>query len=461
MGQTSRHESNVAAAFPFRPVDDRERIVAIDVLRGFALLGILVMNIPWFAWPGEAFFNPTLAGGFDGANYGVWLTGEMLFNMKMMTIFSMLFGAGMLVMTDRATHAGRSAAAIYYRRLGWLLLIGLLHAYLLWSGDILYTYALCGLLLYPMRKMRPVTLIVLGSIVVLIGVAIMAAQGAFFAVARDGATAAREALAAGKQPTDFQQSMLQAWDGVKQEFVPDETMREAQARAYLGTYAELFVHRAFENIFVCQTLLFATMFFWRAFGPMLIGMGLMKLGVISDRRSVRFYAMLMVIGYGVGLPIVWVGAQRMLKHGFDFVAIFQADWAFNSMGSIIVALGHIGLVMLVCKLGLMKWLTSALAAVGRMALTNYLMHSLICSIIFFGWGFGQWGSLSRVQAILVVVVIWVVQLLISPWCLRRFQFGPMEWLWRSLTYWKLQPMRRLAALRSGDASASPSSGAAL
>jgi uncharacterized protein len=365
----------------------------------------------------------------------------MLFNMKMMTIFSMLFGAGMLVMTDRAAHAGRSAAALYYRRLGWLLLFGLLHAYLLWSGDILYTYALSGLLLYPMRRFRPVTLIVMGSIVILIGVAILMAQGAFFEVARNGAIAANEAIAAGKQPTDFQQGMLQAWNGMKQGFIPDEAVREAQEAAYLGSYGDLFVHRAFENI-MFQTMLFATMFFWRAFGPMLIGMGLMKLGVISGRRSVRFYAVVMVLGYAVGLPIVWIGAQRMIAHGFDFVAIFKVDWAFNSVGSIIVAMGHIGLVMLACKLGVAKWLTGALAAVGRMALTNYLTHSLVCSIIFFGWGFGYWNSLTRVGAMAIVGVIWLMQLIISPLWLKGFEFGPMEWLWRTLTYRKLQPMLR-------------------
>src|SRR5262245_58730077 len=134
------------------PVPPSERIASVDVLRGFALLGILAMNIVGFAWPFSAYENPTLGGGFAGADRTVWLICELVFSEKMMTIFSMLFGAGLILMTDRADARGRSLIGLYYRRCLWLLLIGMAHAYLLWPGDILVAYALCGMILFPFRR---------------------------------------------------------------------------------------------------------------------------------------------------------------------------------------------------------------------------------------------------------------------------------------------------------------------
>ncbi|MCI0630035.1 MAG: DUF418 domain-containing protein [Phycisphaerales bacterium] len=415
--------------------------MALDVLRGFALLGILVMNIPWFARSESAFFNPTLGGGFEGANYAVWLVSHLVFDMKMWSIFSMLFGAGMLIFTERAMAAGRRPAGLYFRRVGWLLVFGLLHAYLLWSGDILFSYAICGAVVYLFRRLRPRALIVSAGVFLAIGVAISVMEGQFFESARDAARSAEAALAEGKTPSESEQAMLEAWRELERGFAPDDEANAEEAAAYLGSYWDLFQVRAADSIFM-QTFLFPTMIFWRAMGMMLLGMALWKWKVLSGSCSTRLYLNMAAVGYVVGLPLIYWGARQIQAHEFDIVAMFKSDWVFNYVGSILVALGHIGAIMLLWRSGAVSRVLRALAPVGQMALTNYLTHSVLCSIIFYGWGFGLWGSLTRVQTAGIVVAIWVFQVIVSNVWLRHFRYGPAEWLWRSLTYLKLQPVRR-------------------
>ncbi len=163
---TANQRSAAAAGVINRrePVSERERIFTLDVLRGFAVLGILPMNIQDFSMPGAAYLNPTAYGDLHGANYWVWLLSHLLADEKFMTIFSMLFGAGIFLMTSRIEAAGQPSAALHYRRMGWLVLFGLLHAYLLWSGDILFSYGVCGLLVFLFRKWRPRTSLIVGAL---------------------------------------------------------------------------------------------------------------------------------------------------------------------------------------------------------------------------------------------------------------------------------------------------------
>ncbi len=422
------------------PVTERQRLISVDALRGFALLGILVMNIPWFAFYSFAFFNPRLDGGFEGLNFATWLGSHLIFDAKMMSIFSMLFGAGLILMVDRVERRGLSAAGVYYRRLGWLFVIGLLHAYLLWMGDILVAYSLCGLLLYPIRRWRPTKLIMLGSLLLLIGVALNMAQGHFFEFARAQSEAAAAAEAAGQEPSGLQMGMRDEWEGIISGFHPP-TKEYARMRAgYQAPYLEYVAFNAPQAL-TMQTFLFLAWALWRVLGLMMIGMALMRLGVFSAERSTAFYMKLGAVGYGVGLPIVGFGAFQSIAHDFDFIQLFQMDWTYNYIGSILVALGHVALVMLIIRSGAFRGAIHALSAVGRMALTNYLMQSLLCAAIFFGWGAGLWGTLERFEVLGVIVAIWVFQLVVSPLWLSQFRFGPVEWLWRTLTYMKLQPFR--------------------
>ncbi len=147
------------------------------------------------------------------------------------------------------------------------------------------------------------------------------------------------------------------------------------------------------------------------------------------------------IGYGIGLPLMVFDAIEMIRHGFSHEYLMHGGVFYNTYGSLVVALGHVGLLMLIVQAGALTWLTSRLAAVGRMALSNYLTHSIVCTTLFFGYGFNLFGTINRTGLAAIVLAIWIFQLVVSPIWLRYFRFGPAEWLWRSLTYWRLQPMR--------------------
>jgi uncharacterized protein len=174
---------------------------------------------------------------------------------------------------------------------------------------------------------------------------------------------------------------------------------------------------------------------------MLIGMGLMKLGVFSAQRSHRLYLWMCILGYGIGMPLMMFDASELIRHRFTMDYQIHGGAFYNMFGSLVVALGHVGLLMLIVQSGAIAWLTRRLAAVGRMALSNYLTHSLVCTTLFYGYGFGYFGSINRAGLAAIVFAIWVFQIWISPIWLEHFRFGPAEWVWRSLTYWRLQPMR--------------------
>jgi uncharacterized protein len=431
------------------PVAANERVAAVDVLRGFALLGILAMNIIAFAWPGAAYDNPTRGGGFTGFDRVIWVFNHLFFEMKMMTLFSMLFGAGLVLMSERADQRGASLRGVYYRRCLWLLVIGLIHSYFIWYGDILVLYAECGLIIYLFRSWRPRTLIPVGVVFLSVLVPIVLGFAAAFHFLEDTAKKAEAAEKAQSQPTRFQAWIYHdVWiPKVLPKIDPDAPKKkeefEKSIKIHRGGYAGIVKERAKELIFG-QTLGFIMGGFWLAGGRMLIGMGLMKLDVFSGRRSRMFYLWLMLLGYGIGLPLVGYDAYSLVRSNFDFRFELYGGIFLNFFGSVLVALGHVGALMLIYKAGLLTWLTSRLAAVGRMALTNYLTHSIVCTTLFYGYGFGLFGHINRTGLAGIVLVIWIVQLLVSPIWLERFRFGPAEWLWRSLTYWKVQPMLRRA-----------------
>ncbi len=194
---------------------------------------------------------------------------------------------------------------------------------------------------------------------------------------------------------------------------------------------------------VMMMQVFMVLFYgWRVLALMLIGMALMKTEVLSAGRSASFYRNMMLICYAIGLPLTVYSAFDLYAHEFAALYVFQAGSIPNYFGSIIVGLGHIGLVMFLIKGGIMQKLLQRFAAVGRMALSNYLMHSVLLTTVFYGYGLGLFSSISRFGQMGFVVAVIVLQLLLSPWWLARYRFGPVEWLWRSLTYWKRQPMLR-------------------
>ncbi len=430
------------------PVQLIERIGSIDVLRGVALLGILVINIEFFALPSAMYFNPSLAGGFEGLDLLTWKAGYLFFLQKMMAVFSMLFGAGLVLLYDRIEAVGGKLKGLYYRRIFWLLVIGMLHAYFLWYGDILVSYAIVGLILFLFRRRSPRALIITGVCVLMFGMAVQWGAGFAQSMLREQAYIAMEAQEAGEPLQAWQEDVLVQWAEMSAMFKPTPEELAHEIEQHRGSFAEVHSVRVAETVMM-QTQGLLMFVLWRASGLMLLGMGLMKLGVFSGKRSKRFYAILVGVGYGLGVPLVWFGMEGLIDHGFDIIYRFQVGNQLNYVGGILVALGHVGVVMLLCQREALKWLTGRLAAVGRMALTNYLVQSILCTTLFYGYGAGLFGQLSRTALLGIVVAIWILQLVYSPIWLKRYRFGPAEWVWRSLTYWRRQPMKhRSTAIRT-------------
>ncbi len=427
------------------PVPAADRFGSVDTLRGFALLGILAMNIVSFGWPEPAYDNPMRGGGFEGTDRAVWFFNHLVFEAKMMTIFSMLFGAGLVLMNERAEVKHASLRRTYYRRIFWLMVIGAIHAYLIWIGDILFMYAECGLLLYFFRNKTPRTLIILGVSLMVVVVPIVLGFGAAIDGMKRTTARVDAQVAAGQRPSQFDWWVRELWvDDLQEEFKPSPEQKlkswNHELAIYRGGYPGIVDHRAF-RVLMIQTFgfLFFGLFFVSA--RMLLGMGLMKLGVFSGQRSRSFYLWMVGLGYGIGFPLMVYDALALIRHEFKGEYMLRGGFFYNAFGSLVVALGHVGLIMLIVQGGAIPWLTRRLAAVGRMALTNYLTHSIVCTTLFYGYGFGLFGQINRTGLAAIVVAIWVFQLWISPIWLKHFRFGPAEWLWRSLTYRKPQSMR--------------------
>ncbi len=408
------------------PIADSERIDSLDVLRGVAVCGILAMNVVSMGMISAAYFNPHAAvpgpGRLTGLDYAIWLIHHLAADMKFMTIFSMLFGAGVLVFAQRLEQRGTGSAGLHYRRMAWLLLFGMLHAYLLWFGDILFTYALCGMAVYLLRKLRPRWLILIAIVLLLIPIAFNLLFAWMTTVMPSDAA---EQMKAG---------MGQSWAPTAEQIAQEESI-------YQGGWLGQMAHRL-PTAIMLQTFLFLIMTLWRISACMLIGMALLKLGFLAAKRSTATYLIVAAIGLLIGIPLVLLGVRSNNAHDWEVVHGMFVAINYNYTASLFIALTWISLIMILCRVTSLHTLTRPFAAVGKMAFTNYIAHTLICTTIFYGHGFGYYNSLTRAQLLLIVVGVWIAQLIISPIWLRYFRFGPLEWLWRSLSYWCLQPLRR-------------------
>jgi uncharacterized protein len=417
------------------------RIGSVDVLRGVAVLGILAVNIFTFGLPPMSFLRPTAAGGFAGLDRAAWWTVFLLFYYKMMPVFSMLFGAGLVMMAERFRAAGLTLRAFWYRRMLWLMAFGLLHGYLLWVGDILFLYGFCGMAVYAVRANRPRRLLIASLVLYAVSFVPVAGAGYWFEMMRDRMPAIEEKLEQRQPLTKSEEGAREQWENIRKLMDPTDDELGGIVDTYRDGYSGIVIFRA--PLYLNNTtfnLLFAS--FWPTAALMLAGMALMRWGVFSAARSRLFYLVMAVSGYGAGIPLAWRSAAGMIGHDFSFVEVFRYDLIINHLGGPLVALGHVALVMLFVRSGIMRPLRHALASTGRMALSNYLGQSLICTTFFFGYGLGCYDTLGKAGLMAVVVSIWVLQLIVSPLWLAVFRFGPAEWLWRSLTYWRRQPVLR-------------------
>jgi uncharacterized protein len=424
------------------PVPGKERLTSVDTLRGVAVLGILAMNIYAYTLPYMAYENPTVMGGFTGLDRITWWITYMFFSFKMMPIFSMLFGAGLILMHERYKSRGVSFRKFWYKRILWLMFFGVVHGYLLWVGDILFLYSVCGLFLYLFRKKTVKKLFVAASIFYIIGFLPNLAGGYYFGMIRDDILPEiKRKVEAGEEITAVELAHKKQWDETIKHFNPSQEDIDKDIDAMKGGYPGIVRYRA-PLYFAVSTYLMAFGGFWPAMGLMLSGMAFMKLGVFSATRSKRFYILLSVIGYGVGLPIAYISARMAIATDFSFVESMSMRGPLNSLAGPMVAIGHVGIVMLVFRSGMLSGLLERLKAAGRMALSNYIAQTIICTTIFYGYGLGLYASFGRAILMLFVVGVWIVELIVSPIWLGRFRFGPLEWLWRTLTYGRRQPMKK-------------------
>ena len=395
------------------------RIKSLDALRGAGVLGMLAVHIQLFAFPSLARWNPTAYGNLTGVNWCVWLATLVLADGKFITIFAMLLGVSIVMLANDDGERSPSAWRAHMRRMLVLFVLGLMHAYLLWYGDMLVPLALSGTVVFFARRLSAGKLLVLGASVF--------AVGSLLSVALTWSTAQSDP------------SALAAW---RAQWAPRPETIALEIAQYRGGWAEQMAHRV-PAALDTETSYFVTHLFWQAAGLMLIGMSFFKAGVLSAVRSRAFYVRMGVFGFGFGALLNLLGVWRSFATGWDLLDFVLVSQPLHYWGNLFVALGWTALVMLLCQRG---WPLRSLIAVGRMALSNYLLQSVICTTIFYGHGLGLFGRVDRAGQLAIVIGIWAFQLLASRAWLGYFTVGPVEWLTRWLVFG-----RRPTFLRSSPA----------
>ena len=422
----------MGAAGDFMTSISAKRIVTLDIVRGVAVMGILAMNIVAFAMIPQAYINPLAYGTESAADFASWAFSFVFIDGKMRGLFSFLFGASMLLVIQLAEKSGESPKRVTFARQFWLLLFGMIHYYLIWFGDILIAYALVGMVAWLFRNKEPQALVRWGIALVAIQLAFMAAS-AFYAHSLAATIAAGNADAA----------TLKEWQELGRDMaIPSAEQLRQEMALYLSPWSGIAEYQLTEK---------ATMplFFTFLFGPetlayMLFGMAALKSGFLTGAWDNARYRRVALTALAVAIPVYAALAGLLLRDNFTVPWIFTYSLSATVPFRTLVIVAYAALIILATRRG--GWLVERIAATGRAAFSNYLGTSILMTGLFYGWGLGWFGSLSRVELWLVVAAMWLVMLAWSkPW-LDKFAYGPLEWLWRSLSRWEIQPFRkRLAA----------------
>jgi uncharacterized protein len=414
-----------ASSAPLAPVQQTERIQIVDILRGFALFGILFVNMTIFSHPMQAIVLPTDPSLPWHDRAAVWLI-HAFGEGKFYALFSMLFGLGLTLQMGRVEGRGGRFVPLYARRLLVLLGIGLVHAFLIWMGDILIVYALLGFLLILFRKAQPRTLLI--WVVILIAIPIL-----FNAAITGLVTWASTIPEAAPQ---IEQSFAQA----EAEFAAD-LERAAQVYA-TGNFAEITAQRVRDYFSVGLTGLGVMGF--NIMAMFLLGLYFGKREIFKNLEAHRgLFLRLLVIGLALGLTgnLLFATLIMPISRVYQTWPLFLAT-AAQSIGAPLLMLAYVSAFCLLALNPVWGERLRVLAPVGQMALTNYLTQSIVCTLIFYGYGLGLFGKMGPAAGIGLTILIYLLQIPLSHWWLKHFHYGPAEWLWRSLTYLKPQPMRR-------------------
>ena len=423
-----------------QPTATAERILAMDIIRGISLFGILLMNIVGFGLY-KAYFDPTNNGGFDGWNSTVWWMNMLFFEGTMRGMFSMLFGAGIILFTAR-TIEGNQVTDLFFRRLMWMVLFGVIHCYiLLWEGEILYSYGIVGMFAFSFRHLKPKYLLIAAVFILSVSTLFSVKDYYKYSEKYTKSASANIKKSTGAVLSKEENESIENWNGiVKEEKVNPEQLK-AEINARSKGYWSIVMHKLTVNQYM-QTAFLYFINFWDTLAMMLWGMAFFKLGILTASKPNKFYIWMAFIGYGIGITINYFETTHIVNEHFSILSFYR-NYLTYQFGRIPTTCGHIALIMLFVKSGILPWLKKSLAAVGQMAFTNYITHSIICNFIFLGYGLSMYGKLQRYELYFIVIGIWIFQLIVSPIWLKHFRFGPLEWVWRSLTYWKAQPMKRV------------------
>ena len=420
-----------------------KRIDSLDALRGVAVLGIFAINILGYGLGEVAFYNPQLIGGDRWLDNALWTANQIFVEGSMRGLFTLLFGAGLVLFTDRAPYPDGPirVADLHFRRTFWLLIIGLVHSYLLLGrGDILVIYAMAGVVLFPFRILSARALLALSAaILVLLTLDAIEFELGEEAL-RERAVTLQEFRDGGGELTTAERAEISEWYAIVKGNRPLPAELAADRYDYTGDAATIFAANA---AYVNGSYGFLDTVGWLLDACMLMfaGMALYKTGLLRGAAGRATYWRLVLVGYAIGLPIrIWTLTVRWQA---DFSPDLVLWPMFASLAQVALTLGHVGAFML-----LWHWLADstvmrALAATGRMALSNYLGQTVIANLIFTGIGFGLYGTVSFTTLYAIVLAVWAAQIAVSVLWLRRYRFGPLEWLWRCLTYAQRFPLRRL------------------
>ena len=399
---------------PTAPAPRRARIRSLDVLRGVGVLGMLAVHIQLFAYPTIARWNPNAWGDLSGVNWAVWLATSVLADGKFISIFAMLFGAGLVMLSDARERSAAQAWRAHLVRTAALLVLGAAHAYLLWFGDMLVPLALCGAVVFLACRLSPRWLLVLGVTTFAVGSVITFALTWPLTYGPAGE--------------------LEDW---RDQYVPRRVRMVNEVNYYQSSWADQMEYRV-PAAWDIHTWSFPTRLVWEMSGLMLMGMALFKSGVLTAARSDTFYRRLGGFGFGGGILLISLALWRSVATDWDPLDYALISQELRTWGNLLVALGWVALTMRLCQRG---WRLAPVAAVGQMALTNYLLQSVICTTIFYGHGLGLFGEIDRAGQLAIVLVVWAFQLLTSTAWLAYFAVGPVEWLLRWIVF-RRRPLAR-------------------
>jgi uncharacterized protein len=427
------------------PTVQKERIVILDSLRGFAILGILLMNIPSFGLPGIG-HDPSVLNE-KGINYATWFVINLFPDGTQRALFSMLFGAGIILFVRSVEKKvpGIRAADYFFRRQLWLMVFSLFDVFvLLWQGDILLDYALWGMVLFTFRNLSPKALLIAAGVCLLL---MLARENRDFY--KDKKIISRGEIVAALDTTKVKLSPKQKEQlGAMTDFKERSSLEKKTKRMQTGlrktgrsNYEDLYEFRT--DNYIDDLVQFLFFWLWDVLLFMFLGMAFFKMGILTGQASIKIYWWMFIVGLGLGLFLSYLRLQPVIKYNFNwFEYTKHVAVEYYQLARVLRSIGIFGGIMLLYKSGAFKWLFAIMRPVGQMAFTNYLVQSLLCGLFFYSIGLGMFGRLERFEIYYVVAGVWVFEIIFSHIWLRYFRFGPFEWAWRSLTYWKKQPMKK-------------------